>query len=204
MQKPIIKRTPLIRKSLAIVLASLSGEEVKVELQNDDEITGILISADSAMDMKLANVAYVNSTALPSSRINSKNSIFDPDSLELEDNSFERYMQNNLLEEMNSLLVYGHDIRFVHIPAHINITSHLSQFMRKYDSLQSVKRSRTSEPTKTRAKLFSSEAIDGTSDWEMSGRNDEAYEELVVPVKSLDHNSVVTDSSSSSSSSSSR
>lgn len=52
-------RIPLIQKSLGILLVSLQGEEVIIELKNDIEITGIIEEADENMNLTLHNVQQV-------------------------------------------------------------------------------------------------------------------------------------------------
>lgn len=51
---------PVIQKSLAVVLASLQGSQVVIELKNDDEITGTVDETDSNMNVTLHNVRQVN------------------------------------------------------------------------------------------------------------------------------------------------
>lgn len=53
------KRTPLIQKSLAIVLASLQGVQIVIELKNDNEVTGTVDETDSNMNLTLYNVREV-------------------------------------------------------------------------------------------------------------------------------------------------
>ena len=56
------KRVPLIQKSLSIVLASLQGEEVKIELKDDSEMYGTIETVGHGMDMKLRNVGQKRSS----------------------------------------------------------------------------------------------------------------------------------------------
>jgi LSM domain len=51
---------PVIQKSLAVVLASLQGVQVVIELKNDDEVTGTVDETDSNMNVTLHNVRQVN------------------------------------------------------------------------------------------------------------------------------------------------
>jgi small nuclear ribonucleoprotein (snRNP)-like protein len=53
------KRVPKIQKSLGILLVSLQGESVVVELKNDIEISGMLEEADENMNMTLHNAEQV-------------------------------------------------------------------------------------------------------------------------------------------------
>lgn len=52
-------KVPLIQKSLGILLVSLQGEEIVIELKNDIEITGIVEEADENMNLTLHNVQQV-------------------------------------------------------------------------------------------------------------------------------------------------
>ena len=51
---------PVIQKSLAVVLASVQGLQIVIELKNDDEITGTVDETDSNMNVTLHNVRQVN------------------------------------------------------------------------------------------------------------------------------------------------
>jgi len=153
------KRVPLIQKSLSIVLASLQGEEVKIELKDDSEMYGTIETVGHGMDMKLRNVGQKrssNESLLSSANTNSfskrggdsgiqKNSAADGDGDDNDDNNddddddFGKDNQgdddgdfNNF--DLDSTLLRGDSIRFVHIPPHINITNHLSQYMRRFES----------------------------------------------------------------------
>lgn len=52
-------RIPIVQKSLAVVLASLLGVQVVIELKNDTEVTGIIDEADSNMNLTLHDVRQV-------------------------------------------------------------------------------------------------------------------------------------------------
>ena len=52
-------KIPIIQKSLGILLVSLQGEEVVVELKNDIEVTGIIEEADENMNLTLHHVQQV-------------------------------------------------------------------------------------------------------------------------------------------------
>jgi small nuclear ribonucleoprotein (snRNP)-like protein len=58
MEEEIIKKkgVTLIQKSLGIILVSLQGECVVVELKNDIELSGIIEEADSNMNLTLHDV----------------------------------------------------------------------------------------------------------------------------------------------------
>ena len=58
------KRVPLIQRSLAVVLASLQGVQVVIELKNDNEITGTVDETDSNMNVTLQNVRQVSTYTL--------------------------------------------------------------------------------------------------------------------------------------------
>lgn len=53
------KRIPVIQKSLAIVLASLLGEQVVIELKNDTEVTGTIEETDTNMNLTMNDVRQV-------------------------------------------------------------------------------------------------------------------------------------------------
>ena len=53
------RRTPRIQKSLAIILMSLLGHQVVIELKNDIEVTGIIEVAESNMNMTLVQARQV-------------------------------------------------------------------------------------------------------------------------------------------------
>lgn len=145
------KRVPLIQKSLSVVLASLQGEEVKIELKDDSEIFGTIETVGHGMDMKLLHVGQKRSTELQSK--SAKNTLKDFDNEGKEEgkrsyeNDPEEYVnededededndqdQDMSFDNLDSTLLRGDRIRFVHIPPHINITSHLSQYMRRFES----------------------------------------------------------------------
>ena len=52
-------RTPRIQKSLAIILMSLLGHQVVIELKNDIEVTGTIEVAESNMNMTLLQASQV-------------------------------------------------------------------------------------------------------------------------------------------------
>ena len=59
------KRIPLMQRSLAVVLASLQGVQVVIELKNDNEITGTVDETDSNMNVTLQNVRQVSAFISP-------------------------------------------------------------------------------------------------------------------------------------------
>ncbi len=48
---------PLIEKSLSVVLASMQGETVQIELKNDDIVIGTVETVGHGMDIQLQNVS---------------------------------------------------------------------------------------------------------------------------------------------------
>jgi prophage tail gpP-like protein len=56
---PQRKRIPKLEKSLAILLRSLVGTSVVIELKNDTEITGIIDETDEGMSVVLVDVTIV-------------------------------------------------------------------------------------------------------------------------------------------------
>jgi U6 snRNA-associated Sm-like protein LSm2 len=52
-------RQPTVQRCLGIVLLSLQGEEITIELKNDIELTGIVEEADENMNVTLHNVRQV-------------------------------------------------------------------------------------------------------------------------------------------------
>ena len=59
MMKVISRRRPKIQKSLALLLVSLVGNRLVVELKNDVEVTGILEESDENMNMTMQNATQV-------------------------------------------------------------------------------------------------------------------------------------------------
>ncbi|KAJ1434293.1 hypothetical protein B484DRAFT_359665 [Ochromonadaceae sp. CCMP2298] len=53
-------KVPPIRKSLSIILASMQGMEVVVELKTDTEVTGFIDEVDPAMNLTLLNAKHVS------------------------------------------------------------------------------------------------------------------------------------------------
>jgi hypothetical protein len=62
------RKTPVVQRSLAIVLASLLGVQIVIELRNDSEITGTVDETDASMNVTLNNVRKVTffATFVPS------------------------------------------------------------------------------------------------------------------------------------------
>ena len=54
------KKIPRIEKSLAILLKSLIGTAVVIELKNDSEISGVVEDADEGMSVLLVDVTIVS------------------------------------------------------------------------------------------------------------------------------------------------
>lgn len=52
-------KEPRIQRCLGILLVSLQGEEVTIELKNDIELTGVIEEADENMNVTLHNVQQV-------------------------------------------------------------------------------------------------------------------------------------------------
>ena len=103
------KSVPLLQKSLSVVLHSLQGESVTVELKSDELVTGVIETANHNMDMKLCNI------------------------------------KNN---EDDFLDIYGENVRYVHIPPHINIMTHLRSYMRNQEQQMWKKRKIVDRPKK--------------------------------------------------------
>lgn len=53
------RRIPVIQRSLAIVLASLLGVQIIIELKNDSEVTGTVDETDASMNVTLIDVRKV-------------------------------------------------------------------------------------------------------------------------------------------------
>lgn len=58
------RKIPVIQRSLAIVLASLLGVQIVIELRNDSEITGTVDETDASMNVTLNNVRKVRCIAI--------------------------------------------------------------------------------------------------------------------------------------------
>lgn len=54
-----VKRSSRLEKSLAILLKSLSGVRVTVELKNDTEVTGVVDEVDDGMNVILADAFLI-------------------------------------------------------------------------------------------------------------------------------------------------
>lgn len=57
---PRKKRVPLIQRSLAVLVASLQGMQVVIELKNDSEISGVLEEADRGMNLTLLGATQIS------------------------------------------------------------------------------------------------------------------------------------------------
>jgi small nuclear ribonucleoprotein (snRNP)-like protein len=58
------RKTPVVQRSLAIVLASLLGVQIVIELRNDSEITGTVEETDASMNVVLNDVRKVRYFAI--------------------------------------------------------------------------------------------------------------------------------------------
>lgn len=57
--KIVTKRLPKVQKSLALLVVSLVGVRLVVELKNDIEITGVLEESDENMNMTIQNAIQI-------------------------------------------------------------------------------------------------------------------------------------------------
>lgn len=96
------KKVPVLQKSLSILLASLQGENIVIELKNDTEVSGVVETAGHGMDLHLRSAREVNSSGQ--------------------------------IKETDLMFLSGTSIRYVHIPPHINVTSHLANYMKQLDN----------------------------------------------------------------------
>jgi small nuclear ribonucleoprotein (snRNP)-like protein len=119
------KHVPLIQKSLSVVLASLLGQEVVVELKNDEEIKGILESVEHGMDLKLLNATL-------NRHVNDSKPLFTSSRSGLL-TEVSSSSQLNVDLETQSILIRGDQIRLVHLPARLNIASHLTTQMKSLE-----------------------------------------------------------------------
>ena len=53
------RKTPKLERTLALVLASLKGEAVVLELKNDAEVTGTIEESDHNMNITLHDATYI-------------------------------------------------------------------------------------------------------------------------------------------------
>ena len=90
------RRPPPLQRSLAVILASLQGEQVKIELKSDKIVQGTVEEAHVGMNLQLSDVDY-------------------------DDNKLDMFY------------LQGDSIRLIHIPAHINVTDHMSQYMKRVE-----------------------------------------------------------------------
>ncbi len=95
------RNRPIIQKSLSVVLASLQGHNLEIELKNDKKVLGMIETVGHGMDIQLRDV------------------------------KIESEVDESELSE--SMLILGENIRFIHIPPTIQITSHLSKYMQQVD-----------------------------------------------------------------------
>ena len=58
------KKVPQIQKSLAILLQSLYGIAVVVEMKNDMEVSGILLESDAAMNVTLQDARQISASGI--------------------------------------------------------------------------------------------------------------------------------------------
>ena len=63
------RKEPRIERSLSIILKSLQGQKLSLELKNDHEVTGILDEVDDEMNMALSSALV---TTLESSNIHTE------------------------------------------------------------------------------------------------------------------------------------
>ena len=56
------KKVNILHKSLAVFLLSLQGERITLELKDDSEVSGILVTVSNGMDITLSEVRKVDST----------------------------------------------------------------------------------------------------------------------------------------------
>ena len=58
------KKNPAIQKSLALILSSLIGMEIVIELKNNTEVTGTLEETDFNMNSVLVNASKITATGI--------------------------------------------------------------------------------------------------------------------------------------------
>ena len=140
------KRTPLLYKSLSLLLHSLQGEKVTVELKNDDEVTGIIETVGHGMDMRLL------SNPITKNKSTSSDASSNPTS----SNAYHEL-------DLSELLIKGENILYVHIPPHIHMTSHINEYVRNEEYRQSRKRKIVDLPPKKKLEENNSATSQGCS-----------------------------------------
>jgi small nuclear ribonucleoprotein (snRNP)-like protein len=111
--KVIYKRSkpkiPAIMKSLSILLTSLQGVKVMVELKSDIQARGTIEEVDKDMNILLRNVTQ--------SKLQVKGE-----------------NEEDVVHE--SYYINGPSIRYVHIPSEINAFSHVGAYMKQIDRIK--------------------------------------------------------------------
>lgn len=102
-------KVPAIEKSLSILLASLQGVKVMVELKSDIQVRGTIEEADKDMNILLRNATQ------------SKLLVKGED-------------EEDVIHE--SHYINGPSIRYVHIPSEINAFSHVGAYIKQIDRIK--------------------------------------------------------------------
>ncbi|CAM9783767.1 unnamed protein product, partial [Laminaria digitata] len=120
------KRPNPLERTLAILIQSMRGRKVVVEMKNDVEISGILEETDASMNFAVKrNAKYAQCTVCSdSSREDGLLSMV----------GVRQTNPNGLVRKMEMALVQGKMIRYVHIPDEVDAISNLQKHMRAMDS----------------------------------------------------------------------
>lgn len=101
------RRVPQLYRCLGIVLESLKGQEVTVELRNNNEISGIVDECDCNMNLTLLNAVRKNIRAC---------NVVHEDSERDDDEG----------HELQATFIKGTSIRYVHLPDKLNMRNQVS------------------------------------------------------------------------------
>ncbi|CAM9534049.1 unnamed protein product [Ectocarpus sp. 6 AP-2014] len=119
---PRQKKTSPLEKTLAILIQSMRGNKIVVEMKNDAEISGILEETDR--NMKAATVLLA-AYGLTCSRAGPAPSLSMVD--------VRQTNPDGSVRKMDVVLVQGKMIRYVHIPDKVDAISNLQKHMRTMD-----------------------------------------------------------------------
>ena len=154
----LTQRRPTLHKSLALLLSSLVGTRLLVELKNSMELTGILEESDANMNMTLQQVSLTHSlthfithsnslSPLQSRHSSCTHTLFGIISLicthslthllSLTTHSLthslswqvRQVLPSGGVRELDVVFVNGSHVRYVHIPPEIDAVRHLNEYV---------------------------------------------------------------------------
>ncbi|CAM9523991.1 unnamed protein product [Pylaiella littoralis] len=120
------KRTNPLERTLAILVQSMRGNKVVVEMKNDTEISGILEETDRNMNGAVCAIAALQ--CLTRRRRAGPRHIWVLSMVDVRQTN-----PNGTVRKMDTVLVQGKMIRYVHIPDEVDAISNLQQHMKTMD-----------------------------------------------------------------------